>query len=117
MRTVDEMYNDICNWEMEAGEDFLDYFDSSFNEINFMFWALGKGYMSEDKFHAWEAEKNKNFISNAEILIGDEKYSIVEETENWKEDVRKGYRILAEFLASTTTYQRRVKEFFTDNPV
>lgn len=110
MRTKDQMYDDIRNWEMEAGEDFLDYFGSSLNGFNFLFWCLGKGYITESQLHYYE--KNNDFDS--EFLYGTEKYSIIKETEEYDEGLKKAYRILAEFFSSSVTYQRRVDLFLKD---
>lgn len=111
MRTVDEMYQAIRDWEMEAGEDFVDYFDSSINEANLLFWALGKGLITPVQFQAWEA--NRSYASNAETLHGDEEWSIVKD-EGEDDEIETAYRYLAEFLASSITYQARVEEFLTN---
>lgn len=112
MRTKEEMYNDIREWEMEAGEDFLDYFGASMNEYNFMFWCLGKGYITEYQLQAFEAEKH----TGTEYLIGTEIYSVVNEEENkdWDSACAKAYRILADFFTATMTYQKRVDRFLNN---
>lgn len=121
MRTPEQIYESICNYEIEAGESFLDHFDSSLNEVNLLFWAMGKGYITKEQFHAWE-DNESLAISNDDILFGEEAFSIVKEPE-WsfsdREEYDKAYekaqRILAEFLASTKTYQERVQKFFKEN--
>ena len=112
MRTVNEMYEAIRDWEMEAGEDFVDYFDSSINEANLLFWALGKGYITPVQFQAWEA--NRSYASNSEIVFGQEEWSIVKHVDGTIEDYDLAYLRLAEFLASSITYQARVEEFLTN---
>lgn len=109
MRNKDQMYEDLRNWEMDAGEDFLDNFGASLNEYNLMFWCLGKGYITEEQLRLFEAEKH----TGTEFLYGEEEYSIVneEEEEDHEKGLEKAYRILADFLTSTNTYQRRVDEF------
>ena len=54
MKTKEFIYGQIINWEMEAGESFLDRFDSYMNAYNIMFWIRGKGYITEENFHKWE---------------------------------------------------------------
>jgi hypothetical protein len=101
MLTKEEMFEAINNWVEEAGEDFLDYFESNMNEFNFMFWCLGKGYIDEEQLQAFEKDPHQ-----LDYLMGDEEYSVVTH-----EEYERGYMILAEFLCSTVTYQKRVKEF------
>lgn len=115
MRTVEEMYEAVRGWELDAGEDFLDYFSGKFNAPNFMFWALGKGYISNVQLQAWEAEAMS--YSDSEILFGDEEYSVVRDdgdNDTYSELLKKAYTILAEFLASSATYQKRVEEFLSE---
>lgn len=114
MRTKEQMYKDIRNWEMDAGEDFLDYFDGSMNPFNFMFWCLGKGYITEEQLQSFEKVINSH---GTEYLFGDEDYSVVNE-EQYEDDydagLEKAYRILADFLTTTATYQKRVDNFLND---
>lgn len=109
MRTKEQMYNDIRAWEMDAGEDFLDYFDGSLNEWNLMFWALGKGYITEEQIQSYEKET----IPSTSFLLGDEDYSIVNEGQynDFDDALEEAYMILADFLTSTDTYQKRVDNF------
>lgn len=112
-RTAEQMYEYIRKWEMDAGESFLDYFDGSLNEANLLFWAMGKGYITEEGFKAWENEGSS--VSGDDIVYGEEPYSIVKwDNGEWvEEDYEKAMKILAEFLASTDTYQERVDQFLT----
>lgn len=115
MRTVEEMKKTIIDWEEDMGEDFLDYFNSYMNFPNLMFWAFGSGYISKAELNAWEADL-QSMASESELLLGGEEYSIVKEDdfELWLDAVDKAYTILAEFLSSSTTYQRRVEEFVSN---
>ena len=112
IRTAEQMYEDIRKWEYDAGETFLDYFDGSLNEATLLFWAMGKGYIDEEGFKAWEKEQH---VSGDDIVYGDEPFSIVKQTDGrWQEEEYEyAMRILGEFLASSDTYQRRVNEFIT----
>lgn len=109
LRTKEQMYNDVRAWEMDAGEDFLDYFDSSINVWNFMFWALGKGYITEEQIQLFEDET----CPSTSYLLGDEDYSVVKEDEydEFEDAVEEAYMILADFLTATNTYQMRVHDF------
>lgn len=113
MRTKEQMYKDIRNWEMDAGESFLDYFGSNLNESNLLFWAMGRGYIDEEGFKAWEKDK---YSSGDSIIYGEEPYSIVKESDEDKDEdgYEKAMKILAEFLASSDTYQKRVGHFLSD---
>ncbi|AKQ08461.1 hypothetical protein PQE66_gp146 [Bacillus phage PBC2] len=111
MRTKEEIYDAIVEWEQEAGEDFVDYFSGDMNEFNFMFWALGKKYINVEQLQAFEQET----CPSTSFLLGDEKYSVVYddgEDEDWEETYKASRRILADFLSSTITYQARLENFF-----
>jgi hypothetical protein len=103
------MFDDIRNWEIEAGEDFCDYFESNINEVNFIFWCLGKGYLTEEQVNIWN--RRKLSTSFTEILCSEEEFSVIQE--DGDEEYDKAYRILAEFLSSTDEYQKRVDEFLS----
>lgn len=111
MKTKEEIYNEIVEWEQEAGEDFVDYFDGHINEFNFMFWALGKGYITAEQFQAYEEER----IPSTSYVLGDEEYSVVYEDHDnpdWETPYRKSREILADFFSSSATYQERLHNFF-----
>ena len=118
-KTKEEIYDAIISWEHDAGESFVDYFDGSLREGSYLFWCLGKGYITPEQFHAWEED---DMAFNNDIVFGQEKYSVVQEPEfvfNAREEFDQAYekamRILAEFLSLTNTYQYRVKKFFEEN--
>jgi uncharacterized protein (UPF0297 family) len=106
--TKEQMFEKISNWEMDMGEDFLDYFGSNMNEFNFMFWCFGKGYINEHQLKEFESAKSVG----TEYLVGDEIFSVVNSEED--DCYNKGNIILAEFLSATATYQKRVKEFIEE---
>jgi hypothetical protein len=106
LTTKEEIHEAINNWEGDAGEDFLDYFDGSMNEYNFMFWCLGKGYITEEQMQAFESAGS----TGSEYLVGDEEYSVIQ-VDSMEEPYDKGNEILAEFFSSTKTYQKRVSHF------
>jgi hypothetical protein len=110
-RTQEEMYQAVRGWEYEAGEDFLDYFDCDINVFNFMFWCHGKGYITTEQLQEFEKED----CHGTSYLLGDEDYSVVQDEDDWEACCEKAYRILAEFLVLTETYQRRVDTFLKDN--
>jgi hypothetical protein len=108
-RTKEEMFEAIREWEMEAGESFTDYFESNVNEANFVFWCVGKGYMTVTQMKIWE--KQQRSASFSDIVCGSEEYSVVYTTEHNQKDYDRAYDILAQFLCSSNTYQQRVDEF------
>lgn len=116
MRTPEQMYQDIRNWEMDAGESFLDYFSSRLNVANLLFWAMGKGYIDEDGFKEWE-RNDDSYISSDDIIFGIYPFSIIklEDGDSWNEDgYERAMKVLAEFLASSKTYQKRVDNFLSN---
>lgn len=115
MRTKEEIYNAIVEWEMDAGEDFVDYFSGNMNEFNFMFWALGKGYITAEQLQAYE--KDSFASGGTSFVLGDEEYSVVVEDHDnpdWETAYNKSREILAEFLYSTITYQTRLDDFLAN---
>lgn len=122
IRTAEEMMHDIRIWEVEAGEGFLDSFDGSFNEANFMFWCLGKGYTNTEKFNLWqESYENNNHYGGEFLFDEEEEFALIKEPvysdgdEKWEDAYNKAIYMLAEFLTSNNTYQRRADEFFIEN--
>jgi hypothetical protein len=78
-----------------------------------MFWCQGKGYITEEQLVAFELDNP----SGTEYWYGDEEYSVVQDSDDsndWEVGYEKAFRILAEFLSLTETYQRRVDEFLKD---
>lgn len=119
-----EIYDKIVDWQMEAGEDFLDYFDSDLNIPNYMFWCLGKGYITADRFHNWEiAMKRGDYEAEWATSVvhschGDEDtkgYAVVWEEDWTEEGQEKAYGYLAEFMSESLTYQRRLQRFLEEN--
>lgn len=108
------MYEAIRDWEMDAGEDFFDYFESSINEYNLLFWAMGKGYITQEDIQQYENRGRHSSVS--EIVMGDEPYSITKFDDDAPHDEMyiTAYMRVAEFLASTTTYQKRVGDFINN---
>lgn len=117
-----EIYEAIVNWQMDAGEDFLDYFDGDLRAVSFMMWCRGKGYLTIDQFNLWEeamnndndeAEQATSIVHNCH---GDNiPYAVVSE-EDWTEvGQEKAYMILAEFISESIIYQKRFKEFLKEN--
>lgn len=115
MKTVEEMYEACRDYEIRHGESFLDHFDSDFNQGSFMFWALGKGYITTEQFNVFHDTYMESFYCDTgdSLIFGQEEYSIVQDFEgvDWEEPYKKGFMILCEFLTSTAEYQRRVEEF------
>ncbi len=112
----------MIDWEYEAGEDFLDEFDSNVSIPNLMFWCLGKGYITESQFNVWEKDFSEcvieaqclNYIVHdydGDVLL----YALFSE-EEWTEEGReRAYGILAEFIASSNTYKKRLLKFLANN--
>jgi hypothetical protein len=107
-----EIYKKILNWSEEAGEDFVDYFDSDINIYNFMFWCYGRGFLNKNKFNLWEkAIEEKDIFAKmaTSIISGSEEYSIFDE-DSWED----GYMMLADFISSSDTYIKRFNSFLED---
>jgi hypothetical protein len=119
--TKEEIYDLIIEWQIEAGEDFLDYFDSYFRVVSFMCWARGKGYIAIEQFNKWE-EDNDSDSDYMSVCVHDchghdKGYAVVCE-EGWtKKGQEKAYMILAEFFSESATYQKRFKKFLEENEI
>jgi hypothetical protein len=111
MKTKEFIYGEIINWEMDAGESFLDYFDSHMNAYNIMFWIRGKGYITTENFHKWEEEmKKEKFPLGVQDYLSDpeDSYGIIK---TWEE----GIMIVAEFISESIIYQQRLNKFLEEN--
>ena len=106
---------------MEVGESFIDYFDTNINPASFMFWCLGKGYQSKEKFDLWQKDYiNIGHLMSANNYICDhEQYTpyavflkneYMTEEEDKIED-KKGLWVLAEFIASNQLYIDRFNNY------
>jgi hypothetical protein len=114
IRTKEEMYKAIRNWEIDEGESFLDYFESNLNEYNLLFWALGKGYINEKGFQEYELNYKNNCYTGDDIVYGNYSFSIIRQKDDkfWiGSEYEEAMLILAEFLSSSKTYQERVDMF------
>ncbi len=116
-----EIFKIINDWQMDVGEDFLDYFESNVRETNFMFWCLGRGHISQERFNAWVKEYgNAGTLGHSlsELLYNcyddDNGFSVVHSDDWNQEDQDKAYMILSEFISEIKVYQRRLLEFLED---
>ena len=116
------IYHMMVNWEIEAGEDFLDYFDGSFNPVSFMFWARGKDYISIEQLNEWEEAYKENDLHAVTAMNivhnchGDNiPFAIVSEDEWTADGQAKAYLIFAEFINESKVYQRRFFQFLSSN--
>lgn len=117
----EEMLKIIKDWEDEAGESFIDYFESNIKPITFMWWCKGKGYLDKYKMDLWiESYNNKTleatcanyYISGYDVLFSIFPQTSEDDDENYKQE-EKGLEVLAEFLTESDLYINRVKEFLT----
>lgn len=122
MTDKQEIYEAMVNWQMDAGEDFLDYFDGDMNAISFMCWARGKGYISIEQFNMWEEAYNGDFSEAGwatryvHNCHGEEPgYAVVNEEDWTEEGQEKAYGILAEFISESKSYQLKFNNFLKDN--
>jgi hypothetical protein len=117
---IDELANRIRNWEIDIGESFCDYF-TNINAPSFMFWCLGRGYLTKEKFNMWEESFSTNkhgkaddfncFLYN-EHNDPDAQFAVVI-SEDWNEHSSfVAFRIFAEFCLGSTIYMKRLEDFF-----
>lgn len=124
MFTTAEIYLKIKEWQERAGECFLDRFDSYLNAEQYMFWALGKGYLDKERFHLWEANYDglvceaswaTRYVYCDDICEGDDVYAVVASPNGFNEgDQNQAFRYLAEFIASSKKMQEEFREFIED---
>ncbi|AHN66505.1 hypothetical protein Bcp1_028 [Bacillus phage Bcp1] len=116
-----EIYDKIVAWQMEAGEDFLDYFDTYLKPGSFMMWCRGKGYITIEQMNLWEDCEDTdsmyatNYVHDCGNYGEPVPYAVVSE-EDWTEAGQyKAYMILAEFISESSTYRRQFKKFLENN--
>ncbi|MEK5036211.1 hypothetical protein MKY96_32700 [Paenibacillus sp. FSL R7-0302] len=116
--TKKEIYETIVDWQMNAGEDFIDYWGSNITIPSFMFWCLGRGYLTKEQLNAWEADYlskdlfQQLYASEPNYFIGgsgDSIYALCDH-DTWED----GVEILSEFISESTTYQNRLKVFLRE---
>ncbi|AXQ67699.1 hypothetical protein KIOSHI_22 [Bacillus phage Kioshi] len=116
-----EIYGKIVAWQMEAGEDFLDYFDGDLRAGSYMMWCRGKGYITIEQLNLWE--KADDFDSGCATAYVHDcgnygepiPYAVVSEEDWTEEGQEKAYMILAEFISESVTYQHRLQKFLEEN--
>lgn len=110
-----EIYDLIVNWEKDAGEDFIDRFDSNIVVPNYMMWCLGRGYLSTYKFNLWEqavirGECWADFATSV-VYSDSEEYAVVYEEEMTEDGHYVALHLLAEFISESIIYQQKLKDF------
>jgi hypothetical protein len=115
----EEICQAMIDWQIVAGEDFLDYFDGDVNISNLMCWARGKGYLTIEQFNQWEQDDSFESLWLTCVVHDcggyDKPYSFVREEEWTEEGQEKAYTLLAEFISESITYQERFQRFLRDN--
>jgi len=121
-RTKEQILEAILKWEEDNGESFTDYFDANMNADTFIFWCVGKGYITTEQYRQWEKQYRQK-ISYASDLNSylynedndpDVPYAIVITEEFNQEALEKAFGILAEFIETSLIYQERFEEFLTN---
>jgi len=119
--TKEEIYQSMHNWEQEMGEDFFDYFGASFKAVSFMCWALGRGYITVEQFNQWETDRSLDSDDAGSCVYCCyglcKPYVVVAEDDWTAENQKKAYRIFAEFVSESVSYQKKLKEFLEENPI
>lgn len=118
-----EVYKNICEWENEIGESFVDNFDSEIHPLTYMTWCLGRGYLSSEKYDMWSVAYQNGILEacDANYFIYSEKSSelplfAVVVSDEWNEAEQEvAYRILAEFISEIRVYTIRFKDFLKAN--
>lgn len=107
---VKELTQKLIDWEINAGESFMDYFlHDNVKASSWGFWLLGKGYI----------DFGNNIISKFikdEYLEQEELFDVFgadidDDSDKWN----KNFELWAEFLLATPTYTERVYDFLKDD--
>jgi len=120
----------ITVWESECGENFFDT-NIEFDTRIFMFWCLGRGYISQEQMDVWVADwlnpRRRLFASNASFpgewlycyhspQWCDELGYCIVKSDGWQQRAHdRAYMILAEFLIATSEYESRLKRALANN--
>lgn len=110
-RNKTEVYEEIRQWELNSGESFLSYFEGAIDTLNFMYWCLGKGYISDSEFQCFECFKG--YCDLEDIIYGNNVFSIIKKSlKGWNlEEYKKGLLIFSEFISCSTIKQVRLDLF------
>ncbi len=116
MDNIQELVEQIRNFEIEAGESFTDYFmHDRVKALSWSFWLLGKGYKEHALNIIKGLEKGETYFDQEVLFDIYPEYIYEEENNNhkWDETAHdKNVEIWAEFLLATPSYVERVNEFF-----
>ncbi|QFP93414.1 UNVERIFIED_ORG: hypothetical protein Xoosp15_149 [Xanthomonas phage Xoo-sp15] len=116
-----EIYDRIVLWQLEAGEDFLDYFDGDLRAGSFMMWCRGKGYITIEQLNLWEEDDNYSsecatrYVHDCGHSGKPIPYAVVSEPDWTEAGQEKAYMILAEFISESVTYKNRLQIFLEEN--
>lgn len=124
-RVIEEYATRIRNWEIDAGEGFLDYFmDDMVNEKSWAFWLIGKGYVERGNYIIEQCLKNDEctfhdmemvyHIAEGGIKYDaeyDTHYVIEGDADNDEDNIWLNAKLWAEFLISTEYYRNMLDEW------
>lgn len=108
MITKEWVRDRIIEWEYEAGESFIDASGFNFNELQFMTFCFGKGYLDREKYNKWAKDYNNGKLEAHDanyFLYNDEgecgvPYAVVTSDDYDEEVAKLAYLILGEFIVS-----------------
>ena len=121
----EQLARQIEQWEFHNDEDFFEYVSSYIDIAIFMWWAMGREYITQEQFNKWE-EDILNKEDNAKWLpyiayncqgnsIGDIPYSIVKEDTYSFKGKEKAIMIFANFISESIIFKKRFDEFLENH--
>ncbi|PHE70582.1 hypothetical protein [Bacillus wiedmannii] len=120
--TKQEIFDAIMKFNQDHGEDFLDQ-GFNLNELTFMTWCFGKGYITREKYNLWVTAYSNNELEaiDANYYVydwqdcGDVPWAVVIGKDFEDEDWKKAMYILAEFISEIDVYIERLKEYVKED--
>ncbi len=112
--TKNTLFNIICDWESNAGEDFMDYYmHDNIKNASWAFWLLGKGYIEHANIIVKLILDGERCIDQETLYYVypiDYKYT----NEINEENYNKNIMLWSEFLVSTDFYTDSFLEFIKE---
>lgn len=110
VKTVDDAVTRIIDWEIEAGETFMDYFmQTNVDDGAWAYWLLAKGYVKHANNIIME------LLAGEKDLPQDVLYEVYDEREGEngysEENIVKNIELMAEFLVETPQYLEKLNKF------
>jgi hypothetical protein len=110
VKSVEDAVTRIIDWEIEAGETFMDYFmHDTVDDGAWAYWLLSRGHVKHANNILME------ILSGEKCIAQDVLYEVYDEREGdngySEENIVKNIELMAEFLVADSKYLEKLNQF------